>query len=140
MLFFRLYYTFQDVNYLYLCMDIAHGGILLRLINSKRDECEDAGLENCACSESMTRFYTAEILEGLRYLHESHIIHRDLKPENILLTSRGHIKITDFGTALFDNVTTSSGSGDEVSRNSFVGTAEYVSPEVCQLLYIFIFP
>lgn len=116
-------------------MDIAHGGQLLGLINAKRDENEAAGVLDTACSESMTRFYTAEILEGLRYLHDSHIIHRDLKPENILLTSKGHLKITDFGTSLFDNVATSSSSSDEVSRNSFVGTAEYVSPEVCAFRY-----
>lgn len=126
----RLYYTFQDASYLYLCMDIAHGGQLLGLIDMKRDENEAAGVLETACSESLTRFYIAEILEGLRYLHDSHIIHRDLKPENILLTSKGHLKITDFGTSIIENVASSSSSEDEVSRSSFVGTAEYVSPEV----------
>ena len=47
--------------------------------------------------EEMTRFYAAEILLALEYLHSKSIIYRDLKPENILLDTDGHIKITDFG-------------------------------------------
>ncbi len=42
---------------------------------------------------------------------------------DILISAAGHIKVADFGTALL-------GSDEESSRNSFVGTAEYVSPEV----------
>lgn len=41
----------------------------------------------------------------------------------MLLGSDGHIKVTDFGTALLE-------ADVESSRSSFVGTAEYVSPEV----------
>lgn len=120
----RLFYTFQDQSYLYMCMELAHGGEFLGLINKYKYENEEKGIQGVACSPSMTRFYTAEIAEAINYLHESCIIHRDIKPENILVSSTGHIKITDFGTALL------SSSSDETSRNSFVGTAEYVSPEV----------
>ncbi len=119
-----------------MCMDIAHGGEFLHFINRKRDENEAKGIEDVALTEDMARFYCAEIAEAINYLHESNIIHRDVKPENILLTATGHIKITDFGTALLTN------TADETSRNSFVGTAEYVSPEVCNAcsiqIYLFI--
>lgn len=48
-------------------------------------------------TESQARFYFAEILLGIEYLHSHSIIYRDLKPENILLDIDGHIRLTDFG-------------------------------------------
>lgn len=78
----RFYFSFQDAGYLYMCMDLAPGGELLRLINMKHDEKLDAGIDDEACSEELTRFYISEIIVGLEYLHSNGIIHRDLKPES----------------------------------------------------------
>ena len=47
--------------------------------------------------EKVAKFYAAEILLAIEYLHNKSIIYRDLKPENILLDSDGHVKISDFG-------------------------------------------
>ena len=79
-----------------------------------------------ACNVYTAKFYLAEIIEAVEYLHSKDIIHRDLKPENVLITASGHLKLTDFGTA----ANAVGGGEDEEMRNSFVGTAEYVSPEV----------
>ncbi len=46
-----------------------------------------------------TKFYLAEIVTAVEYIHSKGIMHRDLKPENILLTDQMHIKVIDFGTA-----------------------------------------
>ena len=51
-------------------------------------------------NESTSRFYAAEIVLVLQFLHEVEgIAYRDLKPENILIDQDGHLKLVDFGFA-----------------------------------------
>ena len=65
-----------------MCMDLAPGGELLNLITIKQNEKIDRGIESEACDQITTRFYIAEIVEAIEYLHKKKIIHRDLKPES----------------------------------------------------------
>ncbi|XP_059284652.1 serine/threonine-protein kinase D6PKL1-like [Lycium ferocissimum] len=50
--------------------------------------------------EHAARFYVAEILLALEYLHMLGIIYRDLKPENVLVREDGHIMLSDFDLSL----------------------------------------
>mmetsp|Transcript_9984 Transcript_9984/g.17383 ORF Transcript_9984/g.17383 Transcript_9984/m.17383 type:complete len:273 (-) Transcript_9984:315-1133(-) len=75
-------------------------------------------------SESVARFYIAEVVLALAHLHSLNIIHRDLKPENILLDADGHICITDFGLAKDQQ------DREQEGTTSFCGTEEYMAPEV----------
>ncbi|XP_059620040.1 3-phosphoinositide-dependent protein kinase 1 [Phlebotomus argentipes] len=129
--FVNLYCTFQDQKSLYFVMTYAANGDLLPYINK-------VGSFDMDC----TRFYAAELVVALEQMHKRGVIHRDLKPENILLDDRMHTLIADFGSAKMmqdsnvvppvkpppekDKVPMSKG----YRRNSFVGTAQYVSPEV----------
>ncbi|KAL8712622.1 MAG: hypothetical protein Q9220_003153 [cf. Caloplaca sp. 1 TL-2023] len=128
----RLYYTFQDERSLYFVLDLASNGELLGVL--KRLATFDI---------ECTRFYGAEILDTIDFMHSRGVIHRDLKPENVLLDEHKHVKITDFGTAKLLDPSKSAQMADEIyeaaqlaagsesnKANSFVGTAEYVSPEL----------
>jgi len=49
--------------------------------------------------ESTIRYFTAQILSGLAYLHEGRTVHRDIKGANILVGRYGEVKLADFGLA-----------------------------------------
>ncbi|KAK3928732.1 3-phosphoinositide-dependent protein kinase 1 [Frankliniella fusca] len=121
--FVKLFCTFQDADRLYFVLSYAKRGELLPYINK-------VGSFDIEC----TRFYAAEILVALGHVHSLGVIHRDLKPENILFDENMHILITDFGSAKMFNENDQQSDEEENSmrqrRNSFVGTAQYVSPEL----------
>jgi serine/threonine protein kinase len=107
----NLWGTFQDDANLYMIMDFVAGGELFSLLRkSKR------------FSNEMARFYAAEVLMAIVYLHNQDILYRDLKPENILLDATGHVRLTDFGFAKrVPDVTW-----------TLCGTPDYLAPEVIQ--------
>ncbi|CAI9089691.1 OLC1v1024310C1 [Oldenlandia corymbosa var. corymbosa] len=66
-------------------------------------------------SITSSRFYAAEVLVALEYLHMLGIIYRDLKPENVLVKSDGHIMLTDFDLSLCSDATPAVESPESVS-------------------------
>jgi len=109
----KLHYSFQTPDKLYFVMDFVNGGELFYHLQQEK-----------VFDEERTRFYSAEIVLGLEYLHKEGIVYRDLKPENLLLTNDGHIIMTDFGI---------SKEGLHCSDDrtaTFCGTPEYLAPEI----------
>jgi serine/threonine protein kinase len=82
----KLVYSFQDVDHLYLIMEFMGGGDLLNLL-----------IERDIFPEDFSRFYVAEMILSINEAHRLGYIHRDIKPDNFLFTSKGHIKLADFG-------------------------------------------
>lgn len=125
-----LFFTFQDQNSLYFVLDFASNGELLGLIKRYG-----------TLNEDCTRYFSAQILDAMNHMHLNGVIHRDIKPENILLDDKFRIRITDFGTAkiLEKKVNGETGTAEDypldVRAKSFVGTAEYVSPELLENKY-----
>ena len=83
-----LHYAFQTPKYLYLVLELCINGDLYGFIEKK------GKLE-----ESICRFYLAEVILALEYLHSIDIIYRDLKPANVLVDQFGHVRLADFGLA-----------------------------------------
>ncbi|GLT88800.1 hypothetical protein SLE2022_068090 [Rubroshorea leprosula] len=118
----RLFFTFQDAFSLYMALESCEGGELFDQITRKG-----------RLSEDETRFYAAEVVDALEYIHSMGLIHRDIKPENLLLTADGHIKIADFGsvkTMQDSRITVLPNAASDDKACTFVGTAAYVPPEV----------
>ena len=106
----NMHYAFQDRDNLYLVMDLLNGGDLRYHISRYRK-----------FSEEQTRFFIANIIYAIEYIHSNNVIHRDIKPENLVLDDKGYVRITDFGIAK-ENMP------DNSSETS--GTPGYMAPEV----------
>jgi serum/glucocorticoid-regulated kinase 2 len=92
-------------------MPFVRGGELYKVFKSRKRFTED-----------VVKFYAAQIVLSIGYLHKKKIMHRDLKLENVLVAENGFLKIIDYGLAktLKEN---------ELSR-TFCGTPEYLAPEM----------
>ncbi|KAK7284888.1 hypothetical protein RJT34_19642 [Clitoria ternatea] len=86
-----LYVQFTSDNLSCLVMEYCPGGDLHVLRQKQLGRC---------FSEPAARFYVAEVLLALEYLHMLGVVYRDLKPENILVREDGHIMLTDFDLSL----------------------------------------
>ncbi len=111
----KLFYAFQDLEKLYLILEYAQGGELFHHLALER-----------MFSEDTAAFYMAEMVLALDHLHNNiGVVYRDLKPENCLLDAEGHLLLTDFGLS---KVAVDGGDACQ----SFLGTVEYMAPEVIQ--------
>eukprot|EP01025_Chloroclados_australasicus_P036659 TRINITY_DN3735_c1_g1_i3.p1 TRINITY_DN3735_c1_g1~~TRINITY_DN3735_c1_g1_i3.p1 ORF type:complete len:703 (-),score=87.15 TRINITY_DN3735_c1_g1_i3:1551-3659(-) len=134
------YYSFQTDTHLHFMLEYCAGGELYGLLNKQPGK---------HFLEPQVRFYAAEVLLALQYLHLQGYVYRDLKPENILMHHTGHIKLTDFDLSFTKGkqrvevrrMDQHKGNKQESGQyvlfaepdaraNSFVGTEEYLAPEI----------
>lgn len=105
-----LKFSFQTPADLYLVTDYMSGGELFWHLQKEG-----------RFSEDRAKFYIAELVMALEYLHDNDIVYRDLKPENILLDANGNIALCDFGLSKAEL---------KDRTNTFCGTTEYLAPEL----------
>ncbi|GJN35721.1 hypothetical protein PR202_gb24524 [Eleusine coracana subsp. coracana] len=77
-------------------------------------------------TEPAARFYAAEILLALEYLHMLGIVYRDLKPENVLVREDGHIMLSDFDLSLRCSVCPTLVKSSSVHSNNNNGSSNSV--------------
>ncbi|KAL2470420.1 Phototropin-1 [Abeliophyllum distichum] len=136
-----LYASFQTKTHICLITDYCPGGELFLLLDRQPTK---------VLKEDAVRFYAAEVVVALEYLHCQGIIYRDLKPENVLLQGSGHVSLTDFDLSCLTsckpqllipeiNEKKKHQKGQQApifmaepmrASNSFVGTEEYIAPEI----------
>lgn len=69
-----------------------------------------------------------QLMHGVQYVHEMGVAHRDLKPENLLLSSRGKLKISDFGNSVCFRTAWET---DARTVTGMCGSGPYIAPEAC---------
>ncbi|OMO91405.1 hypothetical protein COLO4_18401 [Corchorus olitorius] len=136
-----LYASFQTKTHICLITDYCPGGELFLLLDRQPMK---------VMKEDAVRFYAAEVIVALEYLHCQGIIYRDLKPENVLIQGNGHVALTDFDLSCLTSCKPQLllPAPDEKKKrnrsqqnpifmaepmrasNSFVGTEEYIAPEI----------
>nr|AHZ63859.1 phototropin [Stangeria eriopus] len=137
-----LYTSFETNTHVCLITDFCPGGELFLLLDRQPMK---------VFREDAVRFYAAELVLALEYLHCQGVIYRDLKPENVLLQRDGHVLLTDFDLSFLTSCKPQLIKPSRLSRkkkkaknepppmfvaepmsgsNSFVGTEEYIAPEI----------
>ena len=100
-------------NNLWIIIELAAGGSIADIMRKI----------NGPLSEPQIRCSALQLLSAIDYLHKHFVIHRDMNASNVLLAEGGVVKIADFGVSAM-------GKNDKLRRTSFIGSPNWMAPEV----------
>ena len=110
--------SFMDKRCLCIVMDYADGGDMYGKIAKQKQNGK-------GFPENMILDWFVQICLAIKHMHDRKILHRDLKTQNVFLTSKGEVKIGDFGISRVLQHTYD-------CAQTAIGTPYYLSPEICQ--------
>ncbi|SCV99801.1 LAFE_0B02806g1_1 [Lachancea fermentati] len=124
--FYGAFYTASTTNEIVILMEYMDCGSLDKILSTYKRYLSRGELEfrDPWFNELVLSKISFAVLNGLSYLYGHYkIIHRDIKPSNVLISSKGFVKICDFGVSkkLINSI-----------ADTFVGTSTYMSPERIQ--------
>jgi len=106
--------VFEDRHNAYILLELCNNNSMSELMKRRKK-----------VSEPEARYYIAQLITGLKYLHDKLVIHRDLKLGNLFLDSKMWVKIGDFGLATrLTHVTE--------RKKTICGTPNYIAPEILE--------
>lgn len=104
--------SYQVDQELWVCMEYMDKGSLYDLVRL-----------NIKLDEKHMAYIIKQIVYALTFIHDLKRVHRDIKVDNVLMSSRGEIKLADFGAAVQLTF-------QRLKRTTMMGTPYYMSPEV----------
>ena len=117
----KYYEIYEDINFINIVMELGDTDLFELIVNSPNEIVPDL----------FTIDVLTQIFEVIDYLHSNNIIHCDIKPENFVLkfdkSNKNNVpilKLIDFGNSR------NMGIGDNAKLKNFVGTKEYMAPEI----------
>ncbi|KJH52713.1 kinase domain protein [Dictyocaulus viviparus] len=96
-----------------LLRNLRHANVVFEYVD--RDLKQYMDMCNNVLTMNNIRLFLFQLLRGLDYCHQRRVLHRDLKPQNLLITSKGELKLADFGLARAKSVPTKTYSNEVVT-------------------------
>lgn len=111
----KLRHALQTKDKLYLATEFCEGGDVYNFVD----------MRGGGVTEDQAKIITAQVLLGLKALHDELIVFRDLKPENVLLDRDGRVRLADFGLCKMLD-------GSDALTRTVCGTFSYAAAEILE--------